>query len=435
MVSWWVFQMFKPSRLWYTETMEKSHPVIVVGAGVAGLCCALDLKREGVSVLVVEKSDAVGGRVRTDEVNGFRLDRGFQVWLEAYPECTKRLSEEALKPGDFASGAILFDGTQLRRFPDPFRHPSLAFEGIFHPVGSLKDKLLMQKLRSTLAKIPVDHLFAGEEKTTLDLWKEVGISDRMIDGFLTPFFRGIFLAEPDQVSRRMFDFVYAMFGKGRAMLPKFGIGAIPEFLTSELSDQELRLNTEIGKVESTRVVTSEGEEIAASAVVIAVDDPVQLGYQVDKVPTESRSVICLYFDASKPPVEGPWLVLNGTKGGLVNQISVNSSVVEGVAPEGRHLIAVSLKADSDLETTARVRSVTNELHQWFGTQVEGWKFLKEYRIKHALPAFAPGQLPGPGIAEEGGVVLCGDGLRHPSLQGAMESGSMAAKRILEKRES
>jgi phytoene dehydrogenase-like protein len=412
--------------------MKENAPVVIVGAGVAGLCCAADLLREGVSVQVLEASDATGGRVRTDECRGFRLDRGFQVWLEAYPECRKRLPTARLQPGAFHSGAILYDGQQCRRFPDPFRHPSLCLEGAFHPVGSLKDKLLLQKLRREQVKTPAEQAFSGSEMTTLAYWRETGFSEKMIQGFLRPFFRGIFLGEPDDVSRRMFDFVFGMFGKGRALLPKFGMEEIPRFLTSELGQGVVRCHTRVDRVQADRVMTSEGEEVPASAVVVAVEDPVSLGLQLEAAPRETRPVTCLYFDASKPPVEGPWLVLNGSGTGQVNQVSVNSSVAEGLAPEGRHLISVSLQDMPEMETTPLVRRVTDELQHWFGTQVEGWKFLRDYRIDHALPAFAPGQLPGPGVAEEEGVVVCGDGLRHPSLQGAMESGAMAAARVLER---
>lgn len=412
--------------------MKQMHPVVVVGAGVAGLCCAMDLKWQGIPVLVLEKSAGVGGRVRTDSVNGFRLDRGFQVWLEAYPQCKKRLSEEVLQPGAFASGAILFDGRELKRFPDPFRHPSLALEAAFHPVGSIKDKLLLQTLRRNLVKQPVKDLFGGNEMTTLDLWRETGVSEDMIRGFLTPFFRGIFLADPDQVSRRMFDFVYAMFGRGRALLPKHGIGAIPEFLASELGSEKVKLNTEAGKVTSNQVRTTEGETLQASAVVVAVEDPAEFGLGLHRVPVETRAVTCLYFDAARAPVDGPWLILNGSGTGQVNQISVNSNVVDGLAPTGRHLISVSVNGEAEANTTTLVRDVTDELLRWFGTQVEGWRFLKDVRVEHALPAFPSGQLPGPGVYEEEGMVLCGDYASHPSLQGAMESGAKAAERVLER---
>ena len=412
--------------------MSDIPPVLIIGAGVSGLCCALDLQARGVPVRVLEKSDSVGGRVRTDEVQGFRLDRGFQVWLEAYPECRKRLPQDVLQPGAFVSGAILYDGSVTRRFPDPFRHPSLFWEALIHPVGSLGDKLRMQKLRLSLAKQSVEEIFAYPEATTLQHWQDLGFSRSMIEGFFTPFFRGIFLAEPEEVSCRMFRFVFSMFGQGRALLPKFGIQAIPDFLASELDEGTVRFGCEVQRVNLDSVMLADGEELESSAVVVAVEDPVSLGLTLNQAPTQSRGVTCLYFDAATVPFEGGWLVLNGSGSGRVNQISVNSNVVEGLAPEGRHLIAVSLQGVAEEESMELVRLVTEELLQWFGPMVDGWRFLQEYRISHALPAFAPGQLPGPGVVEEEGIWICGDGCSHPSLQGAMASGGAAAEGVLKK---
>jgi protoporphyrinogen oxidase len=410
--------------------MKISQPVIIVGAGVTGLCCALDLKAQGIPVLVLEHEDAPGGRVRTDELNGFRLDRGFQVWLEAYPECQKRLNPEKLQAGAFGSGAVIYNGEDLRLFADPFRHPKESFESLCHPVGSLVDKLRMQVVRSRLSKKSLDELFSGEDLSTLEYWKKLGFSSRMIEGFLTPFFRGIFLAEPEDVSRRMFDFVFSMFGQGRALLPAGGIQAIPGSLAEGLSNQELRLSASVKHVHSDKVLLETGEELSASAVVVTVPKPETIGMDVLEATAPPKSVGCVYFDAPKAPIEGPWLVLNGSGRGQITQVSVNSSVAGGFAPEGRHLISVSVNG-SELDTE-RVRK---EAREWFGPQVDEWNILKTMAIEYALPSFAENDLPGPGYIEQDGVFLCGDAYRHPSLQGAMESGAMVATELIQRAEA
>jgi phytoene dehydrogenase-like protein len=409
--------------------MKNIQPVVIVGAGVAGLCCALDLKAEGIPVLVLEQADAPGGRVRTDEVNGFRLDRGFQVWLEAYPECQKRLDPEKCQAGAFGSGAVIYDGKALRLFADPFRHPQKAFKSFLHPVGSLGDKLRMQLLRSRVSKKGLEELFSSEDVSTLAHWEALGFSSRMIDGFLAPFFRGIFLAEPEEVSRRMFDFVFSMFGQGRALLPAGGIQRIPESLAEGFSTEELRLSISVKHVSADKVVLTSGEEIAASAVVVTVPQPESLGIDVSEVKTSGRSVACFYFDAPKAPIEGPWLVLNGSGRGQVTQVSVNSSVADGYAPEGRHLISVSANG-----TTLDTREVKQEMREWFGAQVDAWEILKKYTIDYALPAFVDHEIPGPGWKEVEGVFVCGDAFRHPSLQGAMESGTRVATELCFKKD-
>jgi monoamine oxidase len=60
---------------------ESVADVVVVGAGLAGLSCAKQLSGMGRRVILLEASDRVGGRVRTDVVDGLNLDHGFQVLL------------------------------------------------------------------------------------------------------------------------------------------------------------------------------------------------------------------------------------------------------------------------------------------------------------------------------------------------------------------
>jgi len=408
--------------------MPDKSPVVIIGAGVAGLCCALDVKAKGIPVCVLEKEARPGGRVRTEDFEGFRLDRGFQVWLEAYPQCRKRLDPRKLQAGAFGSGAVIFDGKRLRLFADPFRHPRQALKSVCHPVGSLRDKVRMQILRSRLTHRDMTQLFSGEEMSAMEYWQKEGFSSQMIQGFLSPFFRGIFLAEPEDVSRRMFDFVFSMFGQGKAYLPAGGIQALPDALAAELHQGELRLSTPAEHIQAHSVRTGSGEQIAASAVVVTVPDDESLG-----VPRrESRSVSCLYFDAPKAPVQGPWLILNGSGQGNVTQVSVNSSVAPGYAPAGRHLISVSLNGLSEEGESMRKEAVMTELRQWFGSEVNEWRFLKEMEIAHALPAFGEEELPGPGWVEKQGIFYAGDGFLHPSLQGAMESGSRVAAELLKR---
>lgn len=404
--------------------MSNQLPVVIVGAGVTGLCCALDLKAAGIPVCVLEKEDAPGGRVRTDTVEGFRLDRGFQVWLEAYPECRKRLDPAALGAGAFGSGAVIFNGRGLRLFADPFRHPGQLWNSLGHPVGTLADKLRLQRLRLQLAGREESDLLSGEEMSTLAFWQAQGFSPRMVEGFLAPFFRGIFLADPAEVSRRMFAFVFAMFGRGRALLPAGGMQAIPEALAKDLRPEELWLSTPVVSVEADEVRILEGDKIRASAVVVTLPEPERIGLppRADALPP--RRVSTLYFDAARAPVKGPWLVLNGTAGGCVNQLSVNSSVAAGYAPEGRELIAVSLKR------TCSEAEVKEELRQWFGPEVADWRLLRQMDIPCALPAFAADRLPGPGWAQVQGIFYAGDGWHHPSLQGAMASGAAVAAEII-----
>jgi phytoene dehydrogenase-like protein len=412
-------------------------PVIVVGAGLAGLCCALHLTRAGVPVEVHEASDRPGGRVATDTVDGFRLDRGFHVWLEAYPEGRDLLDAPALAPGAFGSGALIFDGQALRLFADPLRHPRHALRSLAHPVGTLMDKVRLGLLRAYLARRSEDQLLALADRPTRETWRGMDLSDRIVDGFLAPFFRGIFLDPDLATSARLFAFVYAMFGRGRALLPAGGMQAIPEQLAAGLAPGALHLNSRVGSVEAGGVVLAGGERRAARAVVVAVDDPAAFGLPADPGIVGWYPTTCVYFACDRPPYDGPWLALNGSGQGRVNQVAVTSNVARGLAPPGQHLVAASLNELPDEDDAALAEVVRGELRGWFGRaggaeadEVDGWRLLAVSRIARALPRFAPGHLPGAGWRETGGVVICGDHTRHPSQQGAMASGRAAATRVL-----
>lgn len=167
--------------------------VIVVGAGLAGLCCAKYLKKAGVSCRLIEASDDVGGRVRTDLVDGFKLDRGFQVFLTAYPEARKILDYERLHLRTFYPGALIRQGGMFHRLADPFRRVIDGLATAFSPLGSFLDKLKVAELRVKLEFTSLEQIFRAPESTTAQFLAKQGFSEDFINSFFRPFFGGVFL--------------------------------------------------------------------------------------------------------------------------------------------------------------------------------------------------------------------------------------------------
>ena len=240
---------------------KQTQPVLIVGAGMAGLACALQLHRAGRAVRVFEASDGVGGRVRTDVHDGFLLDRGFQVFLDTYPQTRKLLDLEALDLKAFEPGALIYRGGRLHRLMDVFRRPASAWSSLTAPVGSLSDKLRVGWLRMKLLNSSFEAIAAREDRTTESYLREFGFSETIIDRFFRAFYGGIFLERELRTSSRMFEFTFKLFGRGSATVPANGMGEIPKQLASRLPHGTIQLNQAVKTVGIDSITLESGERI------------------------------------------------------------------------------------------------------------------------------------------------------------------------------
>jgi phytoene dehydrogenase-like protein len=408
--------------------------VVVVGAGVSGLCCALRLSEKGIPCVVLEASDAPGGRVRTDSVDGFLLDRGFQVLLTAYPEAKRLLDYRALKLRTFAPGALVRIGGKFHRVSDPFRQPWTAPASLLAPVGSLGDKMKIAALRRHVLSGSIDEIFQRPETSSLEALRGFGFGDRMIDSFFRPFFGGIFLETELATSSRMLEFVFRMFSLGKAALPTAGMGVIARQLAARLPEGTVRLGARVEALGQGEVRLAGGERVPAAAVVLATEAPEAARLLPDLRPPGSHGTACLYYAADQAPISKAMLVLNGEGQGPVDNLCVPSAVAPGYAPAGKALVSATVVGAAGAEEKELEAEVRKHLASWFGPAVQGWRHLRTYRIPLALPArrsLDPAALP---VRRRPGLYLCGDHRETPSLQGAMVSGRRAADAVIEDRE-
>ena len=305
-----------------------AHEVVIVGGGLSGLCCALELYRNGVSFLLVEATDRVGGRVKTDQCDGFLLDRGFQVLLTAYPEAQRVLDYSALRLKPFYPGALVYDGSRFHRLADPWRKTADSIKSILSPVGSLTDKLRIARFRRQVLDLSLENLMASEESTTQQRLEKLGFSPKIIDSFFQPFLGGVFLDADLTTSSRMLDFVFRMFSIGETAIPEKGMEAIPRQLLSMLPRDSVITDATVKeiKTDSTELIVTlaSGEKIETQTVVLATNGLDNL--LSEKKKPKSRVVSCFYFVSELPPITESILVLNGTKSGLVNNLCVPSNM-------------------------------------------------------------------------------------------------------------
>lgn len=401
-----------------------SPDVVVIGAGIAGLACARHLQEAGLTVRVLEASDGVGGRIRTDEVDGFLLDRGFQVFLTAYPEAKRLLDYDALDLRPFTPGAIVRLDGRFVRMLDPTRRPTAALSTLFAKTGTLKDKLRILSLRKRSRRGSLHELMARPETSAAQRLHEIGFTERFTDAFLRPWLGGVFLERDLGTSSRMLELSIRMFANGDVVLPAKGIGAIPAQMAERLVPGTVHLRAPVTAVEATTVHVDGADPIRAGAIVIATEGP-EAARLLGDAPPASRSVTCMYFDAPKDPVGEPLLVLNGEGQGPVNNLVVPSTVSATYAPEGRALISASI-----IDTTASEEEVRAQLRGWYGAQVDDWTHLRTYEIHHALPAVDVGYHA---VTRRPGLFVCGDHRESPSMQGALSSARRCAEAVLAER--
>ena len=422
--------------------------VAIVGAGLAGLCCAVELEQSGLSVQLLEAEDAPGGRVRTDQVDGFRLDRGFQILLTGYPELVHHFDMKLLRLRPFAKGALVRHGGRFHHFSDPFRGSlGTALSIALDPVVTTGDKLRLARLRRLVGQGSPADLFRKPELTTRRFLEEYGFSSKMMDRFFSPFLAGIFLEHELRTSSRYFQFLFRMFAYGDSAVPENGMEMLPRQLAVRLKSGTLRKNARVCKLRrSTKgfVVDVVNEEsCTACEVVLAVDDhqarllldSQKAGNHPLKDQVQWNRTTTFYYAADRTPIDGPLLVLNGDgpTAGPVNNAMVLSQASERYAPPGMHLIAANVvgrapQSGSQIELLER--DARTQLQRWFGAEVRGWAVIGGYPIVRALPlcTHAEWQQRNPRLTE--GVYLCGDYMDTPSIQGALASGRRAAQSVL-----
>ncbi len=412
---------------------KQDYKINIIGAGVSGLIAARVLENNGYSPVIIEATDRAGGRVKTDIVDDYQLDQGFQVLLTAYPAAQKYLDFEALELQQFLPGATIFKNGKAKTIGDPLRNISLLMPTLLSGIGTFADKLKILKLNNLLKRTKITEIFAEAEKTTLHYLSDFGFSEEMIDQFFKPFLSGIFLEPELETSSRMFEFVYKMFGEGFAALPKSGIEAIPRQLKSHLNQTTFQFNTEVKSVEDRKIHLTNGTELESHFTIVATD-PSALVSNLNNQETEWKSCDTLYFETNKRTIKKPLIGLIVNKDALINNIFYRTSIPSKTVAK-KELLSVTIVKEHGLSSEELIMRVQKELQQYCG--VYSCRFIKHYSIAQALPklnGLEYEMLPSETRLTTG-IFLAGDTQLNGSLNAAMISGERAALSVLQNLES
>jgi phytoene dehydrogenase-like protein len=401
--------------------------VVVVGAGLAGLTAAERLTRAGLEVIVIESSDEVGGRVRTDQVGGFLLDRGFQVLNTGYPAARRILDLDALDLREFRRAALLHVDGRRVRIGDPRRELLALPRAVTAPIGGLRSKAALAAYAGATVGLPARLVKSRRDLPAVDHWARRGLRGPAVDRLLRPFFSGVVLEEQLTTSSRFVDLMLRMFARGSSAVPAGGMQQIAEQLASRLPAGSIHLQLPALGVEAREVATDAGT-VAARAVVVATDvDSADelIGGGLER--PKWKGVTTFYHAAALAPLDEPILLLD-TDDSPLNNTVVITAAAPSYAADQRALVTPSLVHDGRPPwDEAAVRS---RLAMLYDVSTAEWEHISTYDIPRALPG-----MPAPHnfrkSVRHGKVFVCGDHRDTSSIQGALVSGERTALAVLD----
>lgn len=431
-----------------SNSYEQAHPdVIVVGAGIAGLVCAVELTRAGKSVLVLESESEVGGRVRTTQKNGFIIDHGFQVLFTAYPTIMSYLDVPALHLRAFRPAAHVVVGNRVSLIGDALRDKTLLMDTVSPGVISMADKLRLLALRRFAKHLSIEECFGAQfaAKTTRAFLMERGFSEEVVNAFFAPFYGGILLDRTLETSASVLLFTFKMLSEGETVLPSRGMQAIPEQLASQLPSGSIRFGVRVQSVRTdglraTGVTLADGSEIVAGDVVVATDlfEATRLVSRRNVVAAAPpRGSTSLYFRSARTLLPGKSLWLNGDVNAIISHAVTITEVAPEYANSGALTVATAVGPAAnlgDVELERAARTILSHFASVSSLNANADLALIDIQ-RVPLSQFA--QLPNTRLAQPkvdpdiSGLWQASEFLHSSSIEGAARGGRMAAMALLE----
>src|SRR5918998_2723926 len=395
--------------------------VVVVGAGLAGLSAAVRLRAAGVDVHVAEAARHAGGRLATERIDGFVVDRGFQVLNTGYPRAAD-LDLAALDLGWFWPGAVVQVDGRASRVVDPRRRPAAALDTVRAPLGSPLRKAAIAAYSARAGYTPVPRLLREPETTAEERLRRAGVGDTALERFFRPFLAGVLLEDRLETSSRYLDLLWRSFARGAIGLPARGMQTVGEQLADRVGADRVHLGVRVTAVGGDAVNTDAGRP-RADAVVVATDPGTAAALVPGLTASAPRRVTTHLHVLPASPSGEPLLVLGTPGGQLVNSV-VLTDAQPAYSPDARALVASSSLAPA---READVREEVARLHDVAATDLG---HLTTVTVTGAQPAALPPlQLRRP-VDLGDGLFVCGDHRDTPSIQGAMASGARAARAAL-----
>jgi len=403
--------------------VNKKTDIVIIGAGIAGLACAMKLKKNNRNFIIIEQSNRVGGRVGSIKENEYIFDLGFQVYNTEYYETNSLLNLKELKLKVFKPGASIYNGRRFEILSDPFRDPSTIFETFFSGMTTFKDKIKILTLKRALSSYCISE-DQSEDMTTLKYLKSYGFSNKIINGFFKPFFSGIFLENQLETSSKFFKNVFSNFNKGYAAVPINGMQAIPDQMVKNLNPHNLLLGNKVIEAKNPEKIVLENNEIIEAKYMVLTGGSNSL---VNNHIVEFNSVRTFYF-SSRVKVKHPKYINLFPYDSLINNIAILSSVSENYSPNGNTLFSITI-IESDLSKSELIDIIQDKLSTYYGDEKSNYIFMKEINIKQATIKQKTGYFDLK-IEDKKNILFAGDYTTYGSIEGAVVSGIKTAEKLI-----
>jgi len=404
--------------------------ILVVGAGLAGLSCALQLHRDRRDFLLLEAAPQLGGRQRTTHRDGFTLDHGFQVVLSSYRAVAEVVDIPSLQPRWFESGALLSHGRGISRLASPLEDPITA---IATDAISLGDKIRLARLGAEVLLASDRNLLVGcaspGDLSTRDFIEQRGFSAEFLTRFAQPFFGGVLLDNDLATSAALFRYYLKKFATGRVWIPAAGIQALPEAIARQIPPEKIRLNSKVTALDASRVVLESGENLPFTRLVLALDESSL--YQILRLPPSPppRSVAVVYFKSQTSLYDRPCLILPEGSTRRVRHFVQITNIAPEFAPSGFHLVSASVLDFQGLAPDQLAAEAAAEISAIFPLARTALAHLDTLVVPYAVPSQPPGFASKPPPSLPPNVHACGDWKNGASIQAAIQSGLHIARRL------
>ena len=402
-----------------------NKPIVIIGAGMAGLACAAKLQEKKYEYIIVEKSNRVGGRVGSIYENGYIYDVGFQVFNTSYIKTMSLLNLKKIDLKPFKPGALIYKNNNFNIVSDPFREPSRIFTNLLSNISSITDKLKILSLIYSLKNYSIKNDIEREIETNKYL-KNYGFSNSFIENFFMPFLSGIFLENKLETSSKFFKYVFSKFSNGYATLPAKGMQQIPNTIFDNLNKDSIRLGSSVLNILPKQIVQLDnGEKINASKIVFTGDSH----NLISNNRINYNSVLNLYFSKSSILENKPYIYLF-PEDRYINNIAILTAISGKYTAWKDNLISVSILKNKELDND-QIKTIQMSLSKYFGGDPLHYTFLKQFKIKKATIMQYPDFFINKGdLVHENGKIIAGDHMINGSIEGAVISGLKAAEKIL-----